>query len=77
MWTLRCPRFRASPTRMYLFELAEKLGSTVASLKAGQQRPLSGREFTQWLAFELVRAEQQAEAQERQKNEIERRSKMR
>ena len=61
--------FIKNPERRFLFELAEKLGRTVAELLYGSpsHRPLSSQELTEWTAVWNLRAMEQEEAQRKAK----------
>jgi hypothetical protein len=61
--------FLKNPERRFLFELAEKLGRTVAEILHGSpaHRPLSSMELTEWTAFWTLKAKEQEKAERRAK----------
>ena len=61
--------FLKNPERRLLFELAEKLGRTVAELLYGSpaHRPLSSMELTEWAALYTLKAKEQEKEQRKAK----------
>jgi hypothetical protein len=61
--------FLKNPERRFLFELAEKLGRTVAEILYGSpaHRPLSSMELTEWTALWTLKAKEQEKAERRAK----------
>jgi hypothetical protein len=58
-----------NPERRFLFELAEKLGRSVAELLYGSpaHRPLTSMELTEWTALWTLKAKEQEKAERRAK----------
>jgi hypothetical protein len=61
--------FLKNPERRFLFELAEKLGRSVAELLYGSpaHRPLTSMELTEWTALWTLKAKEQEKAERRAK----------
>jgi len=61
--------FLKNPERRILFEIAEKLGRTVAELLYGSpaHRPLTSMELTEWTALWTLKAKEQEKAERRAK----------
>jgi hypothetical protein len=61
--------FLKNPERRFLFELAEKLGRSVAELLYGSpaHRPLTSMELTEWTALYILKAKEQEKAERRAK----------
>ena len=61
--------FLKNPERRFLFELAEKLGRTVAEILYGSpaHRPLTSMELTEWTALWTLKAKEQEKAERRAK----------
>lgn len=61
--------FLKNPERRFLFELAEKLGRTVAELLYGSpaHRPLTSMELTEWTALWTLKAKEQEKAERKAK----------
>jgi hypothetical protein len=61
--------FLKNPEKRFLFELAEKLGRTVAELLHGSSahRPLTSMELTEWSSLWSLRAKEQEKADKKAK----------
>ncbi|CAB4156569.1 hypothetical protein UFOVP655_70 [uncultured Caudovirales phage] len=61
--------FLKNPERRFLFELAEKLGRSVAELLYGSpaHRPLTSMELTEWTALWTLKAKEQEKAERKAK----------